>query len=244
MTKIEINERVYKLHPIYDLYAASKDGYIIHIIKKVPNKGNKNGGGYLKFIVRKHGQSKFKNYYVHRFIWECFNGIIPDGKEIDHINNKRDDNQLCNLQLLTPKENSKKAAENRYDFNNNKRRRCVKATCLKTGETSFYFSMYSVQQHLEIKTASVWKICEKSQYRKSAVSNKNGHSYTFEYIKEEDLPDNYKKSANIRPRKATDEEIKKHRLDWWNMEYKCLKCSKIMKNNSKYKHNKKCNNQQ
>ena len=87
--------------------------------------------------VRKHGQSGFKSYQTHRFIWECFNGLIPDGKEIDHINNIKSDNRLSNLQLLTPKENGKKAAKYRNDFNNHKRRRCVKATCLKTGETSF-----------------------------------------------------------------------------------------------------------
>ena len=85
------------------------------------------------------------NYKAHRFIWECFNGIIPDGKEIDHINNKRDDNRLCNLQLLTPKENSKKAASNRDYTLNAKNRKCVKATNNKTKEVSYYYSMYAAQ---------------------------------------------------------------------------------------------------
>ena len=38
------------------------------------------------------------NYYVHRFIWECYNGLVPVGLEIDHINDNRSDNRLCNLQ--------------------------------------------------------------------------------------------------------------------------------------------------
>ena len=33
MIKIEINDCVYKTHPKYNLYAASEDGNIIHIVK-------------------------------------------------------------------------------------------------------------------------------------------------------------------------------------------------------------------
>lgn len=32
--KIAINKCVYNVHPIYNLYAASEDGEIIHIIKQ------------------------------------------------------------------------------------------------------------------------------------------------------------------------------------------------------------------
>ena len=101
MITITINECVYNLHPIYNLYAGSKDGNIINIIKRVPHKGNKTPRGYLNFCMRKHGQPGLKGYQVHRFVWECFNGIIPEGKVIDHINNDKEDNRLCNLQLVT-----------------------------------------------------------------------------------------------------------------------------------------------
>ena len=42
---------------------------------------------------------------VHRIVWETFNGEIPEGMEIDHINTIRDDNRLENLRLVTHKEN-------------------------------------------------------------------------------------------------------------------------------------------
>ena len=65
----------------------------------------------MMFGVRKHAQSGLKSYQVHRFIWECFNGIIPDDKVIDHINNDKEDNRLCSLQLITQQNNCKKSAK-------------------------------------------------------------------------------------------------------------------------------------
>ena len=42
MSKLIINDHVYIIHPIYDLYASDENGNIINIIKKVPTKGSKN----------------------------------------------------------------------------------------------------------------------------------------------------------------------------------------------------------
>lgn len=45
--------------------------------------------------------------YVHRVVWEAFNGKIPSGYEIDHINTNRADNRLENLKLVTSSENKR-----------------------------------------------------------------------------------------------------------------------------------------
>ena len=233
MTTITIEGCVYKVHPIYDLYAGSEDGYVINTIKKVPHVGNKTHSGYLKCMVRKYAQSGQKTYFVHRFIWECFNGVVPEGKVIDHINNeKKDDNQLCNLQLLTHKQNCKKSAKDRdYTFvaKNCENRKCVKATNKNTNEVSYYNSMYAVQQHLGINAGIVKMVCGGLNKCKSGTSKKDGHSYTFEYVKDDDLPDNYKKSANIRPKRVSEKDKKKRQREWWKKEYICPKCSKVMK---------------
>ena len=58
-----------------------------------------NGGGYV--ITTVNGQHP----YVHRIIWEVFNGEIPKNYEIDHINTIRTDNRLSNLRCCTTREN-------------------------------------------------------------------------------------------------------------------------------------------
>lgn len=46
-----------------------------------------------------------KTYYVHRIIWETFNGEIPEGMEIDHIDTNRSNNAISNLRLTTHRQN-------------------------------------------------------------------------------------------------------------------------------------------
>ena len=250
MSKIWINECVYKVHPIYDLHASDVDGNIIHIIKKVLMKGNKNYNGYIKCNVKKYGD-KQKSYYIHRFIWKCFNGFIPDGKEIDHINNNKEDNRLCNLQLLTHRQNCKKSAKDRdYSFvaQNHKNRKCIKATNKSTNEVTYFKSMYAVNQHLGINVGIVKMVCEGLNNCKSGVSKKDGHSYTFQYIKQDDLRADYKKCANIRPKRVSDEDKKKHQMEaikkWQSKEFKCPDCNKVYKNNYKCLHKKHCQKRQ
>ena len=47
-----------------------------------------------------------KQHRVHRLVWLYMFGEIPKGKSIDHINGNRHDNRLCNLRLVTHKQNN------------------------------------------------------------------------------------------------------------------------------------------
>lgn len=49
-----------------------------------------------------------KKWQAHRLVWYCFKGEIPRGKVVDHIDNNSLNNDLDNLQLLTPTENTRK----------------------------------------------------------------------------------------------------------------------------------------
>ena len=191
MTKIEIDDCLYNVHPIYDLYASDTNGNIINIIKKIPSKGNRIKNGYMTCAVRAYRQNGFKNIYVHRFVFECYNGIIYDNKVIDHVNNIKDDNRLCNLKLVTQQENCMKSAKKRdYTFvkYNHENKRCVKAINQNTKEVSYYGSMYATQQRLGINVGIIKMVCEGLNNCKSGISKKNGQRYIFEYINE--LPNN------------------------------------------------------
>ena len=66
--------------------------------------------GYIKIVFMG------ERYRAHRIVWEMHNGEIPDGMQIDHINNVRDDNRIENLRVVSNKDNSK----NRSINSNNK----------------------------------------------------------------------------------------------------------------------------
>ena len=65
-------------------------------LKRLIAKTNK---GY--YMVRLDG----RRVYWHRIVFEFFHGPIPKGLQVDHKNNKPEDNRLENLQLLSAKEN-------------------------------------------------------------------------------------------------------------------------------------------
>ena len=246
MSNIEINNCVYKVHPVYNLYASDENGNIIHLVRQVPSAGQKHKSGYLACMVRKHGQNGQKGYYVHRFVYECFNGIIPDGKVIDHVNNIKDDNRLCNLQLMSHQENCKKSAKRRdYTFaaKNHQNKKCVKATNSDTNEVSYYNSMYAIHQHLGINAGIVKMVCEGINNCKTGISKQDNCHYKFEYVKKKEMPDDHKKSANVRPIRVSVEDRKKRFKEsvkrWQNKEYKCFKCGGTFKNGYMFIHKKK-----
>lgn len=104
--------------------------------------------------------------------------------------------------------------------------------------------MYAVNRHIGVNAGIVKMVCEGRNNCKSGVSKKDGHSYTFEYIKEEDLPTNHKKSANKRPKIIPEEDRKKHNAElmkkWGNKEWRCSNCDKGYKNSYKSTHKKRC----
>lgn len=60
--------------------------------------------GYQRLILLKDG--KKSNKRVHRLVWESFNNKTD--LPVDHINNIKTDNRLCNLQAITHRENTTK----------------------------------------------------------------------------------------------------------------------------------------
>ena len=98
----------YYKHPVFDNYAVSKKGVVIHVKSGRKRKMSTNNCGYLFFSIYHKKLQKPKIYTLHRFVYEVFNGSIPKCFEIHHKNSIKTDNRIKNLELVTHRENIKK----------------------------------------------------------------------------------------------------------------------------------------
>lgn len=73
-----------------------------HIKERILNQ-IKVTGGYLNVNLCKDG--KLKRFQVHRLVYQTFVGEIPEGMQVNHIDEDKTNNRVDNLNLMTPKEN-------------------------------------------------------------------------------------------------------------------------------------------
>ena len=85
-------------------YYATEDGEIVRKKKngefKTLKKCKNNAGYEYVSLNTRNGY-----YFVAQLVYEAFNGEIPMGMEIDHVNGKKDDNRISNLRVLTHAQN-------------------------------------------------------------------------------------------------------------------------------------------
>lgn len=110
-------------------YWVSKDGDVYNMEKKIKMRPE-NSGKYQRISCNYN--LKGKHFQVHRMVWEAFNGEIPEGMEVDHIDSNPKNNALNNLQLLSHVDNCKKA---------NYRNISVYSINEETGEKILYSSL-------------------------------------------------------------------------------------------------------
>ena len=92
-------------------YACGANGQIYSYYRKEYLNGTINPFGYVQ-VTLKCVDGKRRTFYWHRVIWTFFYGTIPEGMEINHISEVKTENQLKNLSLVTPKENSNWGSRN------------------------------------------------------------------------------------------------------------------------------------
>ena len=165
-------------HPSHPEYGCNPATGEIKLKTKI-TKGNLHASGYYYVGIDR------KRYCVHRFIWECVNGVIDDDRVIDHINNNKTDNRIENLQLVTQQQNCKKSAKNRdYSFakDNHKNKRNVIVINEETKEETTYKSLYACAKATGVNCGIISMCCQGINRVKSGTSKTTGQKFSFKYI--------------------------------------------------------------
>ena len=93
-------------------YEIFEDGRIFSYAKNKWLKPQINKNGYFQIILSDN-DGNLKNYLYHRVIFEaCSQAPIPEGMQVNHINEDKSDNRFENLNLMTPKQNANYGSRN------------------------------------------------------------------------------------------------------------------------------------
>ena len=163
----DINIDEIKPHFLYKNYG-SYCQEIINIKKMKLLKGLISKQGYRHVGIRYEGITI--GYLYHRFIYECNNGVIPNG----YVDNDKLNNNVNNLQVITQSQNSKKNYKQRSYIP-----RPVRAICLETGFIQDFKSQSFAGQILNINPGSVKRVCD--GITNTAISKITGYRYYFHY---------------------------------------------------------------
>ena len=89
-----------QIHRFEKVWYCGKDQRIKHIQEETWTYGSDDGRGYLKAGIGN------VNKRVHVWVYLTFVGDIPEGYEVNHIDEDKHNNCVWNLNLMTPKDNS------------------------------------------------------------------------------------------------------------------------------------------
>ena len=146
------------------LYQVSSLGRVYSLLSKKILKQQNNNRGYPLVSLSKNGVNKRKS--VHRLEWEAFNGSIPDGMQVNHINEIKTDNRLENLNLMTPKENANWGTKNSRVSRHHKKpvtQYAIDGTPLFT-----YFSSVDASADTGINQSNIIQCCRHNKNYKTA----------------------------------------------------------------------------
>lgn len=97
-------------------YSVSNTGKIRNDNTKKVLKNQINSSGYESILLYEDG--KIKHYQVHRLVLETFKPIKNmDKLQVNHINYKRDDNIITNLEWVTNSQNCNRKKQKKQYYN-------------------------------------------------------------------------------------------------------------------------------
>ena len=150
------------------LYEVSNEGRVrslnyLHTGKTKVMKAVKGKTDYLLVNLWKDGKKKM--YRVHRLVWEAFNGAIPAGMQINHLDENPVNNWLENLEVCTPRENCNYGTRNerlaKAKVNHPLRSKPVNQIDRLTGEViNTYPSVREAKRQTRINQSHIAECCK------------------------------------------------------------------------------------
>lgn len=138
------------------LYEVSSDGRVrrlrfingIHNFEKIKEcKQTLNTYGYMTVNLCKNGKSNTKR--VHRLVANAFLG--ESNLQVDHIDGNKQNNNLSNLEYVTPKENTNRAWRKGLAKNTEYQRKVARKTMLERWENNNHRKNRGIKRTLEEK---------------------------------------------------------------------------------------------
>ena len=153
-------EEIWKNVKEYDNYQISNFGNVRNKIRMKEVIPFVSKQGYKRVNLWKNNKSK--KFSVHRLVWETFNGIVPDGLQVNHIDENKLNNRLDNLNLMTHTEN------NNWGTGNKRRSETLKKPVLQyTVDGELVKEWNSIDEAAEngFCQSSISHCCNGSKYR-------------------------------------------------------------------------------
>jgi len=164
-----------KIHPILQKYKANKKAEVFNLFNNKLNGSDHDSGYNTLSLITNEGS--ILNKQRHIFVYECFNGVVPEGYEIDHIDKNKKNNNLSNLQSLSVADHHIKTIKDNPDIGKKtglKLSKPIIAINLETLVETKYNSLTEASRDLEGTT--IRKICAVLK-----GNQKTHRGYTFKY---------------------------------------------------------------
>lgn len=172
-------EKVWAVHPVLTKYKATRDGKIFNIETKKEVKGFWTNyiALTLKTTPKNDDASVNRVIQAHRFIYECFYGLIEGKDEIDHKDGNGLNNALSNLQQLSVIEHKRKTSKANPHAGRKTGKTLSKAVIainIKTNERTTYCSL--TEASANIPNSTITKI---SMVLRGARKSHQGYRFVW-----------------------------------------------------------------
>lgn len=149
-----------KYIPNYSSYVVLPNEGLVYSLKNNKFIGSKNHNGYWKCSLHSDNNERW-NTIIHRVIWTAVNGDIPDGLEVNHIDENKTNNSIDNLNLLTHTENSNWGTRNERctKANTNNPKRSKQVGMYKDGVLIQIFPSANEAQRQGYNSGNICKCC-------------------------------------------------------------------------------------